>query len=575
MKVFLTFLIFFVVTIINNCFAKKTQLELFFENKEFMSLTDSQRMQQLKKIHFKLLRNRNLDGYNNKVELYCLDKLFFDLQPHNIIKTKFIINFLEKNKEMDVYLRNLLKSHLARNLYPISLTRASKTNDEVLSFALENHHKNMLISSQEMKAGILYNEKKYSRAVTYYMKAIQQLKKPSIYKASMANNLSLCFLKIKKFKQALIFNKKAIKILLQTNKSTESKYFKELLHANQGEICFHLKLYANAKNKLESYFKFVLQNPSRNEYASKKLWILYKIYIQEKNTKGKKSITVFNENILKYETDLTKKMNAAEYLTLIYTKEKDIANLSRTNSLYKSFRDAVEANFKLNLSLVNDEMVSYSIYNILNKEKVAKELKEKKSMLLVLIVTSSLVIFILIIFSRYKSNKKQLEINLLQQEKLHQSMAFKESTINQLQLNLELKNSMNKIFVDNIKSLRKKKNIPTETILKELQIQVSNLIQIDKKNVNIIESKDSEKKRFLEILKEYHPDLTKMQLELCSYLRLELNSKEIASLMNNTDGTVRVNKTKLKEKLGLPKDQTIEAYLKQLIENNAREGLVG
>ena len=62
-------------------------------------------------------------------------------------------------------------------------------------------------------------------------------------------------------------------------------------------------------------------------------------------------------------------------------------------------------------------------------------------------------------------------------------------------------------------------------------------------------------------LKETHPSLTKNDLKLCAYLRLNLSSKEIAPLLNISVHSVEIKRYRLRKKMGLERSQGIVEYI--------------
>lgn len=62
----------------------------------------------------------------------------------------------------------------------------------------------------------------------------------------------------------------------------------------------------------------------------------------------------------------------------------------------------------------------------------------------------------------------------------------------------------------------------------------------------------------------HHPYLTEKELRLCYYIKLNLDSKEIAAIEGLTQGSVRVYKTKLKSKLNLKPIENLTNYLNKL-----------
>ena len=62
-------------------------------------------------------------------------------------------------------------------------------------------------------------------------------------------------------------------------------------------------------------------------------------------------------------------------------------------------------------------------------------------------------------------------------------------------------------------------------------------------------------------LKTAHPSLTKNDLKLCAYLRLNLSSKEIAPLLNISVHSVEIKRYRLRKKMGLERSQGIVEYI--------------
>lgn len=65
-------------------------------------------------------------------------------------------------------------------------------------------------------------------------------------------------------------------------------------------------------------------------------------------------------------------------------------------------------------------------------------------------------------------------------------------------------------------------------------------------------------------LKEIAPTLTATNIRLCTYIYMGLTSQEIAGLMHVTDNGLRVARFRLRKKLGVPADVTLEGFLQTL-----------
>ncbi len=72
---------------------------------------------------------------------------------------------------------------------------------------------------------------------------------------------------------------------------------------------------------------------------------------------------------------------------------------------------------------------------------------------------------------------------------------------------------------------------------------------------------ESVHEEFLKRLKEKYPDLTPREMKLCAYLRLNISSKEIATLMNISTRGVEISRYRLRKKLDLSHDTNLTEFI--------------
>ncbi|MCR8667855.1 LuxR C-terminal-related transcriptional regulator [Aestuariibaculum sp. M13] len=160
--------------------------------------------------------------------------------------------------------------------------------------------------------------------------------------------------------------------------------------------------------------------------------------------------------------------------------------------------------------------------------------------------------------------KRELELKELENkeqamrhnnEKLKQDIESKNRELSLSTMNLIKKNE----FLNNLKKELKK--IPDDKNLK-------NVVRIIDKNLNntddwqtFEEAFNNADKDFLKKIKELHPSLTSNDLRLCTYLRLNLSSKEIAPLLNISPRSVEVKRYRLRKKIDLPHDDSLTDYI--------------
>ena len=66
---------------------------------------------------------------------------------------------------------------------------------------------------------------------------------------------------------------------------------------------------------------------------------------------------------------------------------------------------------------------------------------------------------------------------------------------------------------------------------------------------------------FLKKIKTLHPSLTAHDLRICTFLRLNLSSKEIAALLNISPKSIEIKRFRLRKKLNLPHEESLVAYI--------------
>lgn len=72
---------------------------------------------------------------------------------------------------------------------------------------------------------------------------------------------------------------------------------------------------------------------------------------------------------------------------------------------------------------------------------------------------------------------------------------------------------------------------------------------------------ESVHEEFLTRLKSMYPDLTPREMKLCAYLRLNISSKEIATLMNISTRGVEISRYRLRKKLNLHRDANLTEFI--------------
>ncbi len=162
-----------------------------------------------------------------------------------------------------------------------------------------------------------------------------------------------------------------------------------------------------------------------------------------------------------------------------------------------------------------------------------------------------------------KSEIAKEEIIKLQNENLKSELGFKNQELTSFTYHLVNKNEL----INEIRTalLKVEKKFPDHNELKKEIRQVYKLTEqnsnIDEDWENFVKSFDQVHANFFKRLTDEFGDLSPNDYKMCTYLRMNLTSKEIASLMNISIRSVETNRYRLRKKLGLDPDTNLVQFL--------------
>jgi len=175
----------------------------------------------------------------------------------------------------------------------------------------------------------------------------------------------------------------------------------------------------------------------------------------------------------------------------------------------------------------------------------------------------------------YKKQRKKLldkttkELVLKELENKQQLMQFKNEKLNQ-----DIENKNNELAISTMNLIKKNEflnGIKKELKQTESDKEIKQVIKIIDRHLNnaddwrlFEEAFNNADKDFLKKIKSEHPSLTHNDLRLCTYLRLNLSSKEIAPLLNISSRSVEVKRYRLRKKIGLEHESSLTDYILEI-----------
>lgn len=189
------------------------------------------------------------------------------------------------------------------------------------------------------------------------------------------------------------------------------------------------------------------------------------------------------------------------------------------------------------------------------------------------VVLSGLLLYLLwlVIMSRYRRDylrklryREILSLRTANKE-LHQELEIREAEIFSQSSMLIAKNELIHKIREMIADFNSKQGSKTLTpLFYKINTFIHNNLDTDNDWRLFLIRFEQKHAGFFRILKERYPDLTSNDLRLCACLKLCLDTKEIASLMNLSVRAVENSRYRLRKKLGLQSSQNLNDFLMEI-----------
>ncbi|GGH22985.1 triple tyrosine motif-containing protein [Mucilaginibacter phyllosphaerae] len=168
-------------------------------------------------------------------------------------------------------------------------------------------------------------------------------------------------------------------------------------------------------------------------------------------------------------------------------------------------------------------------------------------------------------FLRQEAIISEQQIVTIKNEQLQADLASKNRELANSAMNIVYKNELLQKISDEINNFKDSTGKKlSEDQLKKIHKVIDEGMS-DERDWNVFENSFNEAhENFFKKLKHDHPDLVPNDLKLCAYLRMNMNSKEMASLLNISLRGVEIRRYRLRKKLNLPHDKNLVEFLIEL-----------
>ncbi len=490
-----------------------------------------------------------------------LDKSNFE----RLMELMMNVQHKSKNVYPDIYVAATFQ--IAEMTMPYAPKLAKSHLDVVFEKASAAGVENFISESHFILGKNYLSKQNFRTAKSHFQKSLQTANPEMFIRQVRAHReLAICALHSKGFNEAKSHLIAASNILSQHKNLSKNQHCVLIgVNALNGVYKHQIGESAQAKSTLESAYnqqkvrkECIARLPSTSE-------ALLDIYLNEGNTAKYNAVLDELEQIRGVFSGSHYEL---AFVKLLHEKNQKIGNEKQTKKYFKRLNEIYSEREELS-TFINEQIISLLIkqQNIEAEEKqaaIAKSERNKDAAIYISLILVSLVLG----FGMYrkyfqKEKETQLALDKLKDSEWKKEMLLKEvksaqDALFELNAKLNFKIDAEQLIVEKIRDHRNMGPKEIESLIKDIQLQFGKTTE---KETVAIENIQDEKESFFEKLKLKHPELSPQDLNLCSYVRLQLNSKEISLISGITPGSVRVYKTKLKNKLGLKYEDNLNKYL--------------
>ena len=475
-------------------------------------------------------------------------------------------------------------------------TEAEKYIFDASELFRKTGNKKELAESYRWLAGVYFYKKQIQKALEYLKKALTLFTELNDYEgiADCYNNMGLLEKSVNNFSAAIKDYRRALAIINKHN----LRQSKSPLFINLGIAYRYLQKYDSSAYYFYKAMK--IDSAKRNLYNLASIYLnLAKLYMDQKQ---KDSVEYYLDKLIKLYPRIAPELQPTVLSTIgkWYYKtgqyRKAIPPLLRAYKVgveRKSWREQeyplyyLYASYKaLNqydsalvyLEKLTDIQDSIEYKEAQVKIQALKEQyeNEKKQLkieqlervkkldriikyLLLFILTASIITFIITI-RNYKKQRQRIQA---EKKKIEEDLQLKNKQLTTQALLMMQKNKLLQELLQNIQELKQSEQVHYQQINK-LLMKIKSGLQAEKDWELFRQYFEMVNKDFFKKLKEKYPSLTQSELKLSALIKLRLNIKQSATLLNISPDSIKTARYLLRKKFGLKRNENLYDFLNKI-----------
>lgn len=405
---------------------------------------------------------------------------------------------------------------------------------------------------------LLYRTRDYEKAIYYTKKSFDEMSDTLPMKSRIMSNwntIALCWQRMGKYDSAFFY----YDIAMRMAKELKDSAWISIISGNKGQVYFAQKNYPVAKQLLEYDYRQSKKFGELASAANSLQWVARIDLIE-----GKKDSAL---DRVKEALRLLDRGTSSNYLENVYYATADVYkaignydSAYKYAQLYNQQHESAErtvANSRLEIASIKlDNLQHVQALKNLQREKDAEKLTRNFIVAIIILTTVIVMFFLNRVRLKYRHNE---QLALQQKAAAETEVAAANAELNMFKKNIIEKTGLIEKLQQQVDE--KEASIGQQTIIDELTHQTILTEDEWEKFKSLFEKINP---RFFVHLKEKSSDITIAEQRMAALMRLQLSSKQIASMLGISLDSVRKTRFRLRKRLGLSVEEEVEKWLHTL-----------
>lgn len=241
------------------------------------------------------------------------------------------------------------------------------------------------------------------------------------------------------------------------------------------------------------------------------------------------------------------------------------------NGNYKKAKESSQISAEISDSMLRNEeaskIIGIELEKKLNDDRLKAEIQHRNNLILMWLIIGIVVIAALLIgwmiYMKIQGKRiKNLKLQLDLEHSHRKNLA--------LQLNLEERDGLRKELQNRIGEMKESGEI-SAGVASRLEDPFRNEMLVKREQENFMTTFAEMRPDFIRIFKERYPQASDSECRLAIYIALGLDNKHIARLSGIRTESVKQARWRLRKKMNLPENQTLEQALASLDDTNSKQ----